>query len=49
MADPDHNRGEAPSPEAHFVPKGALAFMAVMIAAYGAVWLFFYFLLVRRP
>ena len=32
-----------------FVPRGAIAFMVLMILAYGALWLFFFFLMLGRP
>jgi len=35
--------------EEEFVPRGAMAFMVLMILAYGAIWFFFYFLMVGRP
>ena len=40
---PDSQPGE------EFVPKGAMAFMVLMILAYGAVWLFFFYLMIIRP
>jgi hypothetical protein len=36
-------------PKDEFVPRGAIAFMVLMILAYGAVWFFFYFLMMVRP
>jgi len=41
-------RPERPQAE-EFVPRGAVAFMVFMIAAYSAIWLFFYFLMIGRP
>jgi hypothetical protein len=32
-----------------FVPRGAMAFMVLMILAYGLIWFFFYFLMIGRP
>jgi hypothetical protein len=32
-----------------FVPRGAIAFMAFLIAVYAAVWLFVYALVLTRP
>jgi hypothetical protein len=32
-----------------FVPRGAIAFIALMVLAYGAIWFFFYFLMLGRP
>jgi hypothetical protein len=40
---PEHQGDDA------FVPKGAVAFMILMIAAYGVIWFLFYFLMVGRP
>jgi hypothetical protein len=31
-----------------FVPRGAIAFMVVMILAYGVIWMVFYFLMIGR-
>lgn len=35
-------------PDDAFVPRGAIAFMILMILAYGAIWFFFFFLMVGR-
>jgi hypothetical protein len=32
-----------------FVPRGAIAFMALLILVYAAIWLFFYALILNRP
>jgi hypothetical protein len=32
-----------------FVPRGAIAFMVLMVIAYAATWLFFYSIMVGRP
>jgi hypothetical protein len=32
-----------------FVPRGAIAFIALMVAAYGVIWFLFYFLMLGRP
>ena len=34
--------------EGEFFPRGAIAFFAAMIAAYGLIWLAIYFLLLHR-
>ena len=34
--------------EEEFVPRGAIAFFAAMIAFYGVIWLGIYFLLIHR-
>jgi len=34
--------------EREFFPRGAIAFFAAMIAAYGFIWLAIYFLLLHR-
>ena len=39
---------ETPSKEAEFFPKGAVAFFVLMLAFFSLVWLFFYFLMIRR-
>jgi hypothetical protein len=43
-------RGTGPDkqPDEEFVPRGAIAFMILMILTYGAIWLFFFFLMVGR-
>jgi hypothetical protein len=48
MPDQDEPRPEGRQAE-EFVPRGAIAFMALMIVAYGAIWFFFFFLMVGRP
>ena len=35
--------------DAEFVPKGAIAFIVLMVAVYGLIWFMFYFLMVGRP
>jgi hypothetical protein len=32
-----------------FVPRGAIAFVALMAVAYGLIWFFFFFLMLGRP
>lgn len=32
-----------------FVPRGAIAFMILMVAAYGLIWFLFYLLMLGRP
>jgi len=34
--------------ESRFVPKGAIAFFAVMVVAYAAIWLFFLGIMLHR-
>ena len=48
MSDQAEMRPES-QPEGEFVPRGAIAFMVLMILAYGAIWFFFYFLMILRP
>lgn len=47
MSEPAESRSVDAKTE-EFVPRGAAAFMVVMIVVYGAMWLFFYFLMVGR-
>lgn len=39
---------ESKPAEEEFFPRGAIAFFAAMIAAYGLIWLAIYFLLLHR-
>ena len=39
---------ETPSKEPEFFPRGAIAFFVLMVAFFSLVWLFFYFLMIRR-
>lgn len=48
VSDQDDMRPESQT-EGGFVPRGAMAFMVLMILAYGAIWFFFYFLMIVRP
>jgi hypothetical protein len=32
-----------------FVPRGAIAFMALLVLVYAAIWLYFYALILNRP
>ena len=41
-------QGETRS-EDGFVPRGAVAFMVVLILVYAAVWFYFYLMLTNRP
>ena len=47
MPDERETRPEEQGDEA-FVPRGAIAFMILMIVSYGAVWFFFFFLMLGR-
>jgi len=42
------NRDDAKPVDGDFFPRGAIAFFAVMIAAYGLIWLGIYYLLLHR-
>jgi hypothetical protein len=42
------NRDDAKPGDGDFFPRGAIAFFAVMIAAYGLIWLGIYYLLLHR-
>jgi hypothetical protein len=42
------NRDDARPDDEDFFPRGAIAFFAVMIAAYGLIWLGIYCLLLHR-
>ena len=42
------NKGDAKPDDGDFFPRGAIAFFAAMIAAYGLIWLGIYSLLLHR-
>jgi hypothetical protein len=48
LSERDGTKPEAQRDE-EFVPRGAIAFIALMVLAYGVIWFFFYFLMVGRP
>jgi hypothetical protein len=42
------NKDESKPSEGDFIPRGAITFFALMIAAYGLIWLGIYLLLLHR-
>ncbi len=42
------NKNDSKPSDGDFFPRGAIAFFAAMIAAYGLIWLTIYFLLLHR-
>lgn len=42
------NKDGAKPGDENFFPRGAIAFFALMIAAYGLIWLGIYFLMLHR-
>ena len=42
------NKDDAKPDAGDFFPRGAIAFFAAMVAAYGLIWLAIYYLLLHR-
>lgn len=49
MSQNDPTPSEESARDAEFVPRGALAFVALMLIAYAATWFFFYSVMIGRP